>query len=127
MSQTRMVNMAFMAAALILWIVSARTFAAAFDFIRPEWDLALIGAQFRLSDLIGISVGVFGGIALWRHETVFRLAHEVAAETRKVTWPGQEETRVATIVVMVTTVIAALFLWAFDVTFSALSRLIYQV
>ena len=127
MSQARMVNMAFMTAALLMWIVSAKFFAGTFDMVRPEWDLSLIGNEFRLSNLLGIGVGVFGGIYLWRHERLFQLANEVAGELSKVTWPGVEETRVSTIVTIVTTIIVAVCLWAFDVLFSALTKLFYQL
>ncbi len=127
MSQARMVNMAFMTAALLMWIVSAKFFAGTFDMLRPEWDLSLIGNEFRLSNLLGIGIGVFGGIYLWRHEKLFRLANEVAGELSKVTWPGVEETRISTVVTIVTTIIVALCLWAFDVLFSALTKLFYQL
>ncbi len=127
MSQARMVNMAFMTAALLMWIVSAKFFAGSFDLLRPEWDLSLIGNEFRLSNLLGIGIGVFGGIYLWRHEKVFRLANEVAGELSKVTWPGVEETRISTVVTIVTTIIVAMCLWAFDVLFSALTKLFYQL
>lgn len=125
MSQERMVNLAFVAAALVLWFLSGHLFAGLFDLVRPEWDAGIIGREFRLSDLLGISVGVLGGIALWRNERVFTLAHEVAGELRKVTWPTAAETRLNTIVVMVTTVVVSLVLWAFDTIFAALTRQIY--
>jgi hypothetical protein len=72
MSQARMVNMAFMAAALLLWIVTAQFFAGTFDLFRPEWDLSLIGSEFRLSNLLGITIGAVGGIYLWRHAALKR-------------------------------------------------------
>jgi len=122
-----MVNMAFMAAALLLWVVSADFFSGTLDFLRPEWDLRIIGNEFRLHDLMGIAVGVVGGIYLWRHERLFQLANEVAFECRKVTWPGIDETRQGTVVVVVVTILIALALWAFDVLFSALTRLFYNL
>ncbi len=127
MSQARMVNMAFMTAALLLWIVSAKFFAGTFDLIRPEWDLSIIGSEFRLSNLLGIGIGVFGGIYLWRNEKAFAFVNEVAGELRKVTWPTADETRMSTIVTVVTTIIVALCLWAFDVLFSALTKLFYNL
>jgi preprotein translocase SecE subunit len=127
MSQARMVNMAFMAAALLLWIVSAQFFAGAFDWIRPKWDIDFIGSEFKLSDLLGIIVGVGGGLYLWRHARLYQLASEVAAEVQKVTWPGQDETRLHTIVVVNTTILIALVLWLFDMVFSAFSRFLYGI
>ena len=126
-SQARLVNMTFLTAALLLWIISASFFAGVLDMTYPEWDLALIGKEFRLSDLVGIGIGIFGGVYLWRHERLFQLANEVAFEVRKVTWPGIDETRLQTIVTVVVTIIIALCLWAFDVMFSALTKLFYNI
>ena len=61
MSQERMVNLAFVAAALMLWFLSAAAFAGLFDVVRPEWDVGLIGREFRLSNLLGIAAGVPSG------------------------------------------------------------------
>ena len=125
MSQERIVNLAFVAAALILWFLSAHLFAGVFDLVRPEWDLGVIGREFRLSNLLGISVGVVGGIALWRNEKLFHFAHEVAGELRKVTWPSMDETQLLTRLVIVTTVLVSLCLWAFDTIISVLTKFIY--
>ena len=127
MSQERMVNFAFVSAALLMWLLSAHLFAGVFDLVRPEWDVGIIGREFRLSNLIGMSVGVLGGIALWRDARVFHLAHEVAGELRKVTWPSLAETRLSTVVVMVTTVLVAVLLALFDFGFSLLTKAIYGI
>lgn len=127
MSQDRMVNLSFVAAALLLWFLSASLFAGLFDLVRPEWDVGIIGRELRLSNLLGIALGVLGGIWLWRNERIFNLAHEVAGELRKVTWPSSAETWLSTKVVMGTTVVVAACLWVFDLAFSALTRWIYQI
>lgn len=127
MSQARMVNMAFMAAALLLWVVSAQLFAGLFDLVGPTWNVDLIGKEFFLSDLMGIAVGVVGGIALWRHAELYRLAHEVALEVEMITWPSVEETRVSTLVVIATTILIATALWAFDIVFLHMTRLLYGI
>ncbi|MSP91780.1 MAG: preprotein translocase subunit SecE [Myxococcales bacterium] len=74
-----------------------------------------------------MSVGVLGGIALWRDQRVFNLAHEVAGELRKVTWPSFAETRLSTVVVMVTTVLVAVLLALFDFGFRLLTKAIYGI
>jgi preprotein translocase SecE subunit len=125
MSQERIVNLAFVTAALLLWYLSASMFAGLFDLVRPEWDLGLIGREFRLSNLLGIVTGIAGGISLWRNAKVFELAQEVAGELRAVTWPSQAEVRLSTVVVMATTVLVSLCLWAFDTVFATLTRFIY--
>lgn len=127
MSQERIVNLSFVAAALILWFVSASLFAQVLDFAGPDWDMHLIGREFRLSNMLGIAVGIAGGMYLWRNERIFELAHEVAGELRKVTWPTWPEVRLSTVVVMTVTVAVAACLWAFDTVFSAVTRLVYRI
>ncbi len=127
MSQERMVNLSFVAAALLLWFLGAHLFAGAFDLFRPEWDASIIGREFRLSNLLGIVLGIAGGIYLFRHEKMFSLAHEIAGELRKVTWPSGAETRLSTVVVMVTTVLVSICLAFFDFIFSHAAALVYGI
>ena len=127
MSQERIVNFTFVVAGLLLWFLSGHLFAFLFDVIGPQWDLEILGAEFRLSSLLGAGVGVVGGIALWRDARLFTLAHEVVSELRKVTWPSAGETRVTTVVVVVTTLLAAGCLSVFDFVFSFLTRKLYGI
>ncbi len=127
MSQERMVNLAFVAAALMLWFLSAHLFAGLFDVFRPEWDAGIIGREFRLSNLLGISVGVLGGLYLWRNARILTLAHEVAGELRKVTWPSMAETRLSTIVVVVTTILVSVCLALYDFVFGWLIKFVYGI
>ena len=62
---------------------------------------------------LAISVGLFG--FLWRKPETNNVAQEIASELRKVTWPSLEETRAATIAVIVASLIAAVLLGLFDV------------
>ena len=127
MSQERIVNLSFVAAALILWFVSASLFAQVLDFVGPDWDMHLIGREFRLSNMAGIAVGIAGGMYLWRNERIFELAHEVAGELRKVTWPTWPEVKLSTVVVMTVTVAVATCLWAFDTVLGAIIRQVYRI
>lgn len=136
MSQERLVNMAFITAALVLWFVSANLFGTLLDALPPlnaasgdrwQWDAYIIGREFRLSNLLGVAVGVAGGILLWRNEWLFTQAHEIAGELRKVSWPSWPEVRLSTVVVMITTVLVACVLWGFDTVFAFVSRLVYKI
>jgi preprotein translocase subunit SecE len=49
---------------------------------------------------------------------VSRYLREVRGELRKVTWPTREESWRLTIIVLIVTILFALFLWAFDYVFS---------
>ena len=66
-------------------------------------------------------------LALYRREKVKRVATEVVGELAKVTWPSREETQVSTVVVIVTSLIAALIIGAFDAAWSTITDLIYKV
>jgi len=134
MSQERMVNMAFVAAALVLWVVAASLFGTLFDALPPppaalgdKWDAFIIGREFRLSNLLGVAAGVAGGLAMWRNAWLFGQAHEIAGELRKVTWPTWPEVKLSTVVVMITTVLVAACLWAFDTVFAFVVRWFYGV
>lgn len=140
MSQERIVNLAFVAAALLMWFIGASLFASGLDALPApphdwtflgdsvdSWDLKVIGREFRLSNLLGIALGISGGLYLWRKERIFVLAHEVAGELRLVTWPTWPEVQLSTRVVMATTLVVGACLWAFDTVFAALTRLVYRI
>ena len=69
-------------------------------------------------DGIGIVLaGVITFIA-WRNKNTFAKAVDITMELKKVTWPTRKETSAATIVVIVTVIIAAMFLGMFDIIWS---------
>ena len=76
-------------------------------------------------DLIAVLAAAGITYAAMKNEQLFELASEVTGELRKVTWPTREETFAATIVVIVTVIVASLFLGLFDLVWSWLARLIY--
>ena len=71
--------------------------------------------DFSWATLVGllVSFGVFGWF--WKKPETNTVAQEIASELRKVTWPSMEETRAATIAVIVASLIAAVLLGLFDV------------
>ena len=52
---------------------------------------------------------------------------EVRAEMHKVTWPTRKETSQSTVVVVLTSIVAALMLFLFDSVWSAVTDLVYKV
>ena len=70
-------------------------------------------------------VTLFLGIYFYRHERVYTLATEVAAELKKVSWPTAGEVKTATIVVIIMTIISALILGFFDLVWSKFTQFIY--
>ena len=76
-------------------------------------------------DAIGVSVAAAGTFLAWRNPMVFSTASEVAVELEKVTWPTRQETKWATVIVIVTVIIGAAVLSTYDLVWSWLTGLVY--
>jgi preprotein translocase SecE subunit len=70
---------------------------------------------------VALCVGLIGGVVAYRNERVFGTAADVTKELEKVTWPTKKETYYATVVVIVTVLIATLILSFFDVIWAFLA------
>ena len=125
MSVARYVNLSFVALGLISYLVLSKLFSFIIEIFGTGANMALIGHNFRLADLLGMVAAVALTIALKRNPKVSGYAMEVGNELSKVTWPSWKETKAATIVVIVTTLIIALILGLLDLIWGALSSLIY--
>lgn len=121
------VRISFVMAGLLVWITLAATFGWLFQVAAPNLDKPILGADFSVSNMLGLLIGVGVAVYLWFHATVNKLALEVASELRNVTWPTWPETRVSTIVVIVTTIVVALILGLFDLVWGYFSTLIYRL
>lgn len=121
------VRLSFVILGLLVWVVMASFFATVMNWISPDLDRFLMGARFAISDALGMICGIATAVVLWFHEAANRLGLEVASELRNVTWPSWPETRVSTIVVLVTTVVISLILGLFDLIMGGLSGLIYRL
>jgi len=117
----------FVLAGLLVWVTLAGMFSAGFELINPDWDRALLGAQFRVSGALGMAAGVAVTVVLWMNLQVNQLGLEIASELRNVTWPTWPETRVATIVVVVTTIVVSIILGVFDAVLGGLSAFVYKL
>ncbi len=73
------------------------------------------------SSLLGL--GIAGGAAayIWVTPKTRDVALDIVAELRKVSWPGWQETRAATVAVIVASLIAAALLGMFDVCWQYLT------
>ena len=126
MSIARYVNLSFVAIGLVAYLVLGELFTHVIELFGSAANFQILGVNFRLAQLIAMLAAF--GLAVWlrRNPKVHDYAMEVGSELSKVTWPTWKETRLATIVVVVTTLIISLILWLMDVIWGALSRLIYS-
>ena len=120
----RYVVFSFLVGAGLLWVTLSRILQAlAFAMNAP--DIELIGSQFTLSKAISMAFSIGVAFVAFKNEKVNQFSSEVVAELRKVTWPGKEETKQATIVVIITTLIIALILGLFDALWGWATGFIY--
>lgn len=115
----RWVQLAYMAfGLLVLWMSDKVIVSIWSKFAEPNPTAATVAAAV---------VGFVVSLAVYRNEKANRISHEVIGELARVTWPSSEETRVSTIVVIFTSILAAAILGSFDAVWSAITDLIYKV
>jgi len=125
-SNRRWVALAFTSFGVLLWVLLSKFLSAMLDiFAVADWDLQLIGERFTLTTMIGLVVALSATLLAWRNQKLTDLSNEVVVELKKVTWPNAQETRSATVVVIITVFIMAFFLGIFDIFWSSLMDFIY--
>jgi preprotein translocase subunit SecE len=122
----RFVSLGYIFSALLVAFVLSRGLHWAF-FAAGVDDMAVLGKDFPLSSLLGVVIAAVAGIVSFRHPVVRTFADEVALELSKVTWPTRQETWAATIVVIVTVAISAVYLGVFDMVWSWASNALLQI
>jgi preprotein translocase subunit SecE len=125
MGIARYVNLSFVAIGLILYVILGGLFGAVLEMFGSSMNAQVLGSNFRVGHLLAMVVSIGVAVALRRSENIHTWAMEVGNELSKVTWPTWKETRRATWVVIVTTLIIAAILGLLDWVFGSLSRMFY--
>jgi preprotein translocase subunit SecE len=116
MGERKYVQLAFLVGFMLLAYIMVQSVDWVWGFFRKPNPLMVNG--------VGI---VIAGVVTWlvyRRESSQQGASEVVAELRKVTWPTRKETSQATVVVIITVIIAAIFLQIFDFLWSKVTSYI---
>ena len=125
MTNNRLVIASFVLFALLFGIFLEHVLLSSFSMLSATQPLTTtlfslpVGPgdpkDFSWATIIG--VGFSCALFAWGyHKPEYKtVADEIATELRKVTWPSMEETRAATIAVIVASLIAAVLLGLFDV------------
>jgi preprotein translocase subunit SecE len=115
----RWIQLCFVVAALtLIWLFDHLISGIWYIFADPDEALVTTGA---------VVAGILGAIMLYRQRATYSLVHDVVEELAKVTWPTRKETSQSTVVVVVTSIVAALMLFLFDSVWSAVTDLVYKV
>jgi preprotein translocase subunit SecE len=115
----RWVQFAFVGIAIVTFFVVDKLITLVWDYFAEPMPL--------VASAVGAVVGMLTGFGLYRYPKVKTLADEVAGELAKVTWPSRKETWYSSVVVIVTSIIAAIYVGLFDAAWSAVTDFIYSL
>ncbi len=77
------------------------------------------------TNAIAVVAGVVAVFVAWKNERLRTLAMETIDELSQVTWPTKQETSTATVVVLITSVVATVVIFLLDRFWQWLTNLIY--
>ncbi len=122
----RWMALAFCVFGFLFWVLLDKLFAWIMALVGIEgYNFEMAGERFTLTTLVGLLLAGFSTIYAWRHPTLSTLSSEVVIELKKVTWPNAQETRGATVVVIITVFIMATILGVFDFFWSTVMDWLY--
>ena len=125
MGSERWVQFAFIALGVVLIWFFDRLFGGLLDFFGNRFNFPEVETAYVTT---GAAVlGLLTAFAAYKKQSYRTFTTEVVKELQLVTWPDRQETWRNTIVVIVTSVIAAVVLFVFDQAWSAVTDLIYSV
>ena len=104
-------------AALLLWFLDKTATVIWQNFAEPP---AVVITALAAVGSLAITV------VLYRNERAHDMVTDVVTELSKVTWPSRKETYASTIVVIITSLIAAAIVGAFDFVWSYFTDLLYK-
>jgi len=79
----------------------------------------------NIASEIGVVVGIVVMVIAWKNIRLRTLAMETIEELAAVTWPTKDETSTATVVVLATTVVASVVIFAMDRFWNWITNVIY--
>lgn len=134
MGAVRYVHAAFLAAGILAAYVGGKLLLAAWN-LAADWPDAVHAVpmliQYGEDERAGFAlvVGAILGLALvfwyYRKESVRNWAGEVASELSRVTWPNKETVTNGTMVVLVATLVATVYVAILDRFWGYLTNLVY--
>ena len=110
MGPNKFVHLTFALGALLAAFVVARATDWVWSYFAKPNDLVVNGFAILLCGA--------AAVIAYRDERVYTSVVDITRELEKVTWPTRKETMAATVVVIVTVLIAALILSGFDAIWS---------
>ena len=119
----RWVQFGYIAGALAVFWVLEKLIAGTWDLISVRANIA--ESNPTITTAAAAIAALVTAYVVYRNDRYNKIAHEVAAELARVTWPTRKETWSNTVVVIITSIVAAIILFTFDAAWSAVTDLIY--
>ena len=123
---SRWAHLIFVLAAFVgAWVLT--------NFVEDIWHVSFsywpqVGRPNPMTaNLIGIGIALACTVYAWRKREWFQYTTEVVTEVSQVTWPTKAEVRVATVVVIVMTLICSVILAGIDTVWSKATDLLYGI
>jgi preprotein translocase subunit SecE len=130
----RYVHATFFAAAILAAYVSAKVLVMAWGLLA-EWPDAVRAVpqlveydedkRENIAYVVGFAASMIGVVQIYRKEGIRNWADEVAAELARVTWPTRETVMNGTLVVVVASMIATVYVTILDRFWGFLTTLVY--
>ena len=92
-----------------------------------SWSPTIQRPNEMVASGVAIVVSVLAALYAARKERWFNFTIEVVEEISQVTWPTRAETRAATIVVIIMTLICSTILWSMDQLWSTVTNWLYGI
>ena len=123
MNNQRLVNISFVGVAVVAFLFVRQLVDTLWGVARlampQDWPLAP-------ADLIAVLSAIIIFVIFKKHQKVNSFTNEVITELSKVTWPQKKETLLSAVVVSIMVAICAVILFAFDMLWGTVVKLLYQ-
>ncbi|MBS1985296.1 MAG: preprotein translocase subunit SecE [Bdellovibrionales bacterium] len=117
---SKYVNALFLLAAALVWLVSKHYVAVAIGYFQLGRKIG-VGAD-AMGHIIPLVLAVLTFVILSRTPKSSEFTSDAVGELARVSWPTARDVRIGTIVVIITVIVAGVFLGLVDIAFTAVIR-----
>mgnify|MGYP001544377057 CR=1 FL=1 len=114
MEVSRYTNLTYALGFILALLTLNKAVAAIWEGFEKLPDIGIVGNTITLSNLIAVLLAAGLTLYMYKKEGYRTYVSEVMLELKKVTWPGWDETKRSTLVVILFTVVLSAFLWGSD-------------
>ena len=124
MDVSRYVNIFYALCGAIAFVVFDKALKWIWDSFDVLTDYAFVSTYITLTTVFALVLAIALTAYYYRKPGVYSYLSEVVLELKKVTWPGREEVKRSTIIVIAFTIILSLYLYVFDLIWKNLTDLL---